>query len=449
MTVPRVEGDRRPGARQSAAPEGVFAMRVVRRSMLALGLAGIGVVATACPPPQTPPPPPPPAPVWTAHHAGGPAVSGVTQQAGVIGTTEGWYGEVTLQTGDVEASPVVSLFPRTEPDGNALGAPEVLAPSVPVSTLGPGLLSDHVLLVGSGGMGGWNGQFFRESGGEWAPAGLFGLGLGETPKVLTDTMLVVSVGGGPTASLKVYDLPSTRDVVPVLAQTLTAPTGWGPNAEQSFGARVAAEGDVLVAGAIDTVGRVGIYRRISGQFALEHVLSGPNAYGQSVAVDDLGATERVAIGALDAPNPGHVEVYRSSGSLGTTWTLEANLTQPATLADNDAGRNFGDRVALDGSLLVVGERTVSIAPGPGNTPRATFASSVFHLATSAGWAYEASLEPLTVPLDTDGLNRGMPSVIVARNHVVGTNVVSLPTPGCTFFCFAARTEAWRFDRTPA
>ena len=89
-------------------------MRGTRRTVAATALAVVAVLASGCPVEPTGPTDPT-GPVWTPHHAGGPAVGGATPWAIAIGTTEDWYAQLDVGF-PLTAPPTVSVFPRTGPD---------------------------------------------------------------------------------------------------------------------------------------------------------------------------------------------------------------------------------------------------------------------------------------------------------------------------------------------
>lgn len=418
-------------------------MRWARRS-LATVMVGAMVVAGCAPPPGGAP-----TLVWTSTlSGGGPMVGGITPQAAVVGSNSSWY--VQFDTDSSGVSSTLSFYPRTGLDGNALGTPQVLTGS-PIG-IGGGFLGDQIFLGGSTPTSGGALQFYLESGGTWATAGTFPVPTDGVIRGITDdTLLVVRGDGSYAGQVEVYDLTVVSGVVtPVLENTFTAPPAWGANYAANFGAGTGAslDGDLFAVASRDIVtngpGRVAVYRNTGGTWALEDTFVGSvNQFGRSLGIDDQGASARLAIGIVDYPNAGSVELYTSSGG---SWTFEQTLTPPGGVVDTFGGTEFGDRVSLDGNLVVAGVRSEPLAPTVGGDPRGAVYHSVFHL-SAGSWAYEGALQAVDTPLDPDDGNRGPLSVIVHDNHVAATSLVSLPPNGC-MFCFNIRLEAWRWDRTP-
>lgn len=413
---------------------------IIRRTVLRGVFTALALVATACPTPPTGGG----GPVWTAHHAGGPAAAGITPQASAMGTTAGWYVEFN---GDNSGAPsTVSIYPRTGTNGDSLGTAQTFTAGA--IGFGGGFLSDHILITGPTPTSAGALQFFAEAAGTWSAAGTLALASDQRVVALSDDTLVLLTGDGASAAvISVYDVAIVAGVVtPTLSTTFISPVAWGTAYRENFGLSTSLDGDVLAVASRDIAtngpGKVAIYRRTTGVWALETSLTGTaNQFGRRVAIDDLGATERLAVGVLDSPAQGSVEMYSAAAG---SWSLDTTINPPG-VTDTFGGTEFGDSVALDGNLLVVGVHQEPIADTVGGDPRSIIYHSVFHL-DSGVWTYETSLKALSSPLDPDDLNRGMLSVVVAGGHVVGTSLVD--TPGCVFPCFSLRLEAWRFDRTP-
>lgn len=424
---------------------------MTRRLRSVTVLLGLGVVATACP---SPGPSAPAAPVWTAHMAGGQPAAGDTRFASVIGNTGSWYGEFEYEVVNGVSSTAVKLYPRVGARGDTLGPPQTLATSA--IGFGGGYMSDHVLLTQAVGAPGGELEFHYESGGVWAHAGSFTLSNTETVRALTDSTLVTQ----PMSEdrIHVYDLtvdasgPGAPTLNASLAQTISIPAAWGVGFSGSFGTRVAVDGDVLAVTGNDynpiLADQVGVFRRTLGVWQMEHSFPSPDDrfYGAALAIDDRGSTERVAIGAQPgAGEEGRVDVFTSSAGV---WSQEAILHRPAGVADVGAGGFFGSLLGMDGNLVVVGYRNEPVAPVvPGDPARNVYRLFAFTRTSTTPWAYEASLDPVPDPMDTDSVSRGPIGILVAGTHVATTVIVGLPTPPGCMFCFNLRMEAWRFDRS--
>ncbi|MEM6672259.1 MAG: hypothetical protein AAF726_05410 [Planctomycetota bacterium] len=222
-----------------------------------------------------------------------------------------------------------------------------------------------------------------------------------------------------------------------------------PTASDGFGSAVAIEGDLAVVGARDDVGSataaygpgtVTVFRRIAGAWSQEARLTASDgatrdAFGASVAVDRrangrdvivVGAPGRGS-GSFDSPGSAYVfergpggawfERARFDGDptrerfgwdvavedgvaaigqpdfIGTVhlvertpsaqWTSTGAASRPATVFD---GAEFGEAVAMDGPLLVVG------APGEDAQSYDSGATYVYRRGPSGSHALESRLE---------------------------------------------------------
>lgn len=424
---------------------------MIRRFRTFAVLLGLGIVATACP---SPGPSTPATPVWTAHMAGGQPAPGDTRYASVIGNTSTWYAEFEYEVVNGVSSNSVKLYPRNGPRGDTLGAPQTLDTSA--IGFGGGYMSDHVLLTQAVGAPVGEFEFSYESGGVWSHAGTFTPPDYETVRALTDSTLVTQ----PMSQdrINVYDLavddtgPGSPTVSASLGQTISIPAAWGVGFSGAFGTRVSVDGDVLAVTGNDynplLADQVGVFRRTGGVWQMEHSFPSPDDrfYGAALAIDDLGTTERIAIGAQPGGGEeGRLDVF--TGSAGV-WTAEATLHRPPGVADVGDGGFFGSLVGMDGNLIVVGYRNEPLDPViPGDPVRNAYRMLAFTRTASKPWTFEASLDPVPVPVDTDGVSRGPLGILVAGTHVATTVFVGLPTPPGCMFCFNLRMEAWRFDRT--
>lgn len=418
-------------------------MRTSRRTLITLGLAAVALLGTACPGD----PPGPPAPVWTPHHAGGPAIGGVTPWVVAIGTTAGWYAQLDAQLPFTGPS-TVSLFPRTGVNGDTLGAPQTF-PTTAIG-LGGGALSDHLLLTGSNPVSGSTDlQFIAESGGAWAPAGTFPLASGETIRGLTDDSLVTQFWGPTGPEVRVYTLSrSGGTVTAALSQSLLPPAEWGGGYGLYWGGIVSLDGGLLAIHAHNEAtgvpDRVAVYERGVATFELVATLARPgdSSFGVRLAIDDQPTVDRLVVGAYPSGST-RMTLVEYTSTDGGTWAEAGTIAPPAGVS----GERFGQALGLDGAVLVVTAVAETMAtPGPGGVARTEYRPLVYrHGAT--GWVHEATLGVVASPVDTDGLDRGLMSIVVSGSHIVATNGVGLPS-ACSF-CFSARLEAWRWDRSPA
>lgn len=132
------------------------------------------------------------------------------------------------------------------------------------------------------------------------------------------------------------------------------PQSAGGARDDWFGYAVATDGDWVAVGRplgnttfIDD-GAVYLYRDTGAGWALQQKLTAPDAaggdqFGFSVKID--GGV--LAIGAIGDDGRGSAYVYRFDGA---AWNFETKLQQAATTA----GARFGNALALDGGLLLVG-----------------------------------------------------------------------------------------------
>ncbi|MEM6674378.1 MAG: FG-GAP repeat protein [Planctomycetota bacterium] len=132
-----------------------------------------------------------------------------------------------------------------------------------------------------------------------------------------------------------------------------------------FGRAVAAGGERAVIGAWRRAGNTGgadVYRWEGGQLVHEAILSPSDGFPGSmcatdVAIDDAG--EIVVLSALgdstQGQSAGAVYVFRRTA---TGWAEDAKLFAP----DASPNDGFGAAVAAGGDVIVVGARTVDVAP---------------------------------------------------------------------------------------
>ncbi len=122
---------------------------------------------------------------------------------------------------------------------------------------------------------------------------------------------------------------------------------------RSFGEQVAADGDVVVVGSpLENLfkGKVYVYRDVAGTLVLEQEITNPAPQSNDLFGDSISVSGDVlAIGAPGDHNfqfndDGEAFVYRFDGN---TWQLDFSIV--------DRPLQYGDGVAVDGDLLVVGD----------------------------------------------------------------------------------------------
>lgn len=386
---------------------------------------------------------PPPAPVeiaveWTASTSG--------DDTYTLTSNAEWYVEVGQTTG---GGPEMRIHPRQGPLGDDLGMPQTIS-AVDISNRAA-FLGDQLLLVHGFDVNGSLVRFYREVGGTWSDAGTMGLADAASVVEFSDDTMVTVEDTGAAPIVSVYDIGVVGGVVtPTLETTLSAPASWGPTYAEKFGwsAGHAMEGDVLALSSQDIngfgPGRVAIYRNIAGTWTYEHAITGDvPQFGRSLAIDDQGNKERLAIGATKAPEPGRVDLYRST--LGT-WATDGTLNAAPLPAGSDTsgGSLFGSEVALDGNLLVVGSRYESLAPNAAGEARAMGYHQVFHW-NGTTWMLETALTTPAPIADPSEELRTLGNVTVHGSHIVATAWGAwTPTPGPTPIIFGL--QAWRWDR---
>ena len=209
-----------------------------------------------------------------------------------------------------------------------------------------------------------------------------------------------------------------------------------PGSRNSWGSDVALSGDVIaVSGSSSDI--VDVFRRDGGG-VWQHedaLVTGLSAFCVVIALEG----DRLVVGAPDLSpgttipdDPGVVQVYEHVG--GGVWDLEDTLA-----SDQDVpGNRFGQSVAIDGDVLVVGE------PGRDDGARSRVGGfTYFTRNPDATWEPEAAFSPPAVPDDT---HAGMAIAVAGGQVALGAHFLADPLrdlPGSTYAgaAFAVRVTA--------
>jgi len=158
-----------------------------------------------------------------------------------------------------------------------------------------------------------------------------------------------------------------------------------------FGFSIAIDGDTVVLGAFadndpngSRAGSAYVFTRDGGKWAQQAKLvandgDSGDGFGWSVAVDG----DTIVVGGNQiqiSPEPGANSAYVFARD-GDTWTQRAKLTAD----DSDDGDRFGESVAVDGDLAIVGESQTNRANEPGSGSAYVFARD------GSRWTQQAKL----------------------------------------------------------
>jgi len=408
------------------------------------------LLATACGPDT---PTGPTGPDWvTTQVARTTTATSITNYVGAW-TDDDWAAtlEVTTVTGG-GGSAAVLFSPRSGPGRSVLGTPQRVTPSVSPSLAGP--LGEH--LVGVAGNVGLapSVEIFRETAGVWASAAVVTLATDESIAAMSDEWLITrTLAINPGAEAHAYARPidaSGPTIVVGAPQTLSGDPAWPLALREGFGGPGAAvDGGLLVVGAqgqfTPTPGGARVFRDTGGSWtpvlSLGDQPGGPNGFARALAVDDGATVDRIAYGPATDGLP-VVEVLADSGSgFAPEQTLSATPGQP----DVYSGLLFGNALALDGDLLAVSSRGVTVPSAtPGHADVKVGYVQLFR--RGATWAPEAEVPLFTTPASA-GVVSALPFKLQASgNHVAAFLFVSPdPPPGCVFPCFNFGFEAWSID----
>lgn len=379
----------------------------------------------------------------------------------VGGTSTDWYAIGRLRFDAAlpiaEGNPVAetTLYPRTGANGNELGTPQVLSPTLfgvidgmlPSGLVPRPFLGNKLLLTGATVAGAPN-QIFLDIDGTWALAGTFTLPAGEKVVDFDDGHLVTTKSSYRTSYTDRAVLRSGETVTIGAGVDFDVPASWPSDVAVLGSFDGDLDGDVFAATFSTTPGAGTIYHHrtmvahLGGPSPVVDAVSGDRfGYNGSVAVDDLGAGKaRIALG-VDASSveASHAELWLSS--VPGTWAQEADLTSPPWLPLADAGTYFGNRVGLDGDLLVVSSRLVSTPTTLNSTGVLRVGQLVGYERGTGGWLATDALDTTAEPFEPGAsLRLATGHISVAGGHVavlVGSDRIAPSTP---YF------ETWRFDR---
>lgn len=421
---------------------------VIRRRLSVIALVLVALLVAAC---GQPPPPPPAAPNWVTTQIPRTLIPGGTINSFGAWTSEDWFAtlQATVATGSAPSADLF-FYPRSGPGNSSLGTPQVLTPTVDPGFAGP-VGDDVVGLVGSSAM-----EFFGNSGGSWSSVGTFSYPAGYQFRAMSDDWLVLAetpIVPGSASQVVAYPLDTSGSGVVVGAgQTVSADPAWPTGLQDGFGVEVAVDGGLMAVRAQDPNAPappgVLVLRDVAGvwtpEFSLGGVPGGPVALGQSLDVDDGTTADRFAVEVADSGQPSRVDVYADTGS---GFALEQSIVRDTSEPDLSSGLLFGSEVALEGSLLAVSGRQITVpSVDPMHAPVTVGTVQLFRHGTT--WQREKEVRPFTDPAPEGIMSTNPMALHVAGNHVATTMFV-MPDepPGCQFPCFRLGSEAWSIDRT--
>lgn len=421
---------------------------MIRRRLPVIALAVVALLAAACGPP---PPPPPPVPNWVTTQIPRTLIPDGTINYFGAWTSEDWFAtlKTTVATGS-SPSAELRFYPRSGPGNSSLGTPQVLTPTVDPAFAGP-VGDDVVGFVGSSAI-----EFFRNSAGAWSSVGTFSYPAGHQFRAMSNDWLVlaeVPIASGSAYQVVAYPLDTSGSGVVVGAgQVVPADPSWPTGLQDGFGVEVAMDGGLMAVRAQDqnapTPPGVLVLRDVAGvwtpELSLGGVPGGPVALGQSLDVDDGPTVDRFAVEVADSGQPSRVDVY---ADIGSGFALEQSIMRNASEPDLSSGLLFGSEVALQGSLLAVSGRQISVpSADPGHAPVTVGTVQLFRHGTT--WQREKEVRPFTDPAPEGIMSTNPMALQVAGNHVATTMFVMPDAPpGCQFPCFRFGSEAWSLDRT--
>lgn len=405
----------------------------------------VALLAAACGPP------PPPAANWVTTQIPRTLIPNGTVNYFGAWTSADWFAtlEATVETGSAPSAEL-RFYPRSGPGNSTLGTPQVLTPTVDPGFGGP-VGDDVVGLVGSSAI-----EFFENPGGSWTSVGTFTYPAGYQYRAMSDDWLVLAgpaVPSGFAFQTVAYPLDTSGPGVVVgPGQVVPADPAWPAGLQDGLGVEVAIDGGLMAVRAVDQLGStppgVMVLRDVAGVWTpvltIGGVPGGPVALGQSLDVDDGTTADRLAVEVLDSGQPSRVDVYVDTGS---GFTLEQSITSDASEPDLSNGLLFGTEVALQGSLLAVSGRQISVASAdPAHAAVTVGTVQLFRHGTT--WQREKEIRPSTDPAPAGIVSAHPIALQVAGNHVATTMfVMPDPPPGCQFPCFQWGSEAWSLDRT--
>lgn len=427
--------------------------RGARRGALATAVAALLVVG-ACGPP-----PPAPTVQWSTTRI--PRTASPTEVVNHFGawTDDQWFATVRATTpiGGSGTSIVLEVRRRQGPAGSVLGATQTVPLTADVGFGGP--LGEHVVALGGTAPPGEPVpvRFFRPVAGVWGAAGSTLLPAGFQLAAMTDDWLVARrIPGDPAFSgdgeVRVYRVDTTGPSVTATFVTSLGPDpSWPAALREGFGIAVALDGDLLAVGATGvsapTPGAARVFRWNGSGWNPAQSLGGttePSFFGRSLAVDDGATLDRVVVGPVgDSPATLGIDVLVDSGA---GFSLEQRIDHDESALDVSGGSYFASSVALDGGLLAVTTRTISVLSSDPAHPPVTV-GRVATYRRGGTWTREAELTPSPVPADA-GVRAALTGRLQAAGSHVAASVFVTPDepPGCVFPCFVFGFEAWSLDR---
>ncbi len=416
----------------------------MRRSIL-LPAVVLLALASACAPT------PAPGPSWHATRFARSSTATATVNTIGAWTDADWFATIrTTAPPGGAATAELRVSPRTGPGGSTLGAPQV----VPLPDgLGAGPpTGEHVLAIAM-----FDGlHLYRPTGGTWGPAGTITLPPGYVLGAMTDRWLVLRHDPGAElvgdADLLVYAVDTSGPTVTAtLATTLQPDPTWSSGLREGFGAAVSLDGGLLAVtatpGASGGGPLVRIYREQLGSWSAVQTIGdtvGLQRQTGVMAVDDGPTVDRLVLSpfitSLQTPA---VDVWADSGA---GFVPEQHLQLDTALADASGGNVFGSSVAIEGDLLAVTSRSVTVPSAQGGHDPVTvgFVQLYRH---GVAWAPEHEAGLYVSPYDA-GVRTALPFRLqAAAGHVAAAVLASLDEPpGCPFPCIAIGLEAWSLDR---
>lgn len=199
-----------------------------------------------------------------------------------------------------------------------------------------------------------------------------------------------------------------------------------------FGASIAISGETVLIGAISSGGAAYAFKRTGVTWVQEaKLIASDKASGDNFGGDVALSGDVAVIGAIgddkDASGAGNVDAAGSAyifKRTGATWAQEAKIVA----ADRDANDNFGDAVAIDGDLVVVGAINDDKDAKGGNSISAAGSAYIFKR-TGTTWTQEAKI---VAPLRKELYVFGSAVAISNGNVFIGSRAESLDPNSAAF-----------------
>ena len=365
------------------------------------------------------------------------------------------YLEWTVPTGGTGSAELV-IHPRTGPGGNDLGTPQ----RVPAVVSADGPKGENFIGLGSSvPTGETEVTFYRPESGTWGADGSVTVPSGYEFAALTDDWLVarmrIGAPGASTGSVLMYPLDSTGGSIQAGQPVAVGPDpSWPVELQQGFGRRVDADGDLLAVSSApygtSGAGVVTVFEQSGGSWSPTQTLTSPigaNLFGNSLAIDDGAAVDRLALGPQgdSLANLG-VDVYADDGD---GFELEQSIPRPAA-PDLLDGMLLAYGIDLDDDLLAFTTRSTDVASSETGHARVKVGHVALHRLGTAGWVLEDELRLGADPYDADVVQALPSTVDIAAGHVaVSLLVTGDPPPGCSFGCFNIGFEAYSLQYNPS